>query len=183
MMMLMVYVERISTLGKGKEKESIEWTADGKTFVISHVKHFTSTWLLMLFGSLKFTSFTRKLYRWGFKKIRVYLSVKDGQHGEVLCFGNENFQRDDLTLLPKMRSVTEPKYRHQKPTESIEPDTFNRFLLPVQSSRSRAGQSVPIQNAAGLVELNVNLHSSWISQGLSAPNVLSHHQGHVLHQQ
>jgi len=119
MMMLMMYVERISSrLGKGKGKESIEWTADGKSFVIWHVKDFTSSWLLMFFGNTKFSSFTRKLYRWGFRKIKMCRSTnhKDGQCGRVLCFGNENFQREDMTLLTKMHSITAEKHRRQKPT-------------------------------------------------------------------
>jgi len=116
MMMLMVYVERISArLGKRKGKESIEWTADGKSFVIWHVKDFTSSWLHMFFGKTKFLSFTRKLYRWGFRKIKVCVSIKAGQCGRVLCFGNENFQRNDMTLLTKMLSITAEKHGRQKP--------------------------------------------------------------------
>jgi len=71
-----------------------------------------------VFGQLKFSSFIHKLYRWEFKKITICLSVKDGLQGKVLCFGNENFQRDDLTLLTKMCRVTGPKYQCKKPLES-----------------------------------------------------------------
>ncbi len=223
MMMLMVYVDRIcARLGKGKEKESIEWTADGKTFVIWHVKHFTSTWLPMFFGQLKFSSFIRKLYRWGFKKITVCLPGKDDRHGKVLCFGNENFQNNDLTLLTKMRSVTEPKYRRKKPSEShsigmhqsitnkapadrcvshrydltpkpsqppvgrqctsVEPTSYSHFLIPVQSSRSRAGQSVSDSSEGGPKDSNGRIQTCLISQRLSAPPVSSHHQCHASHQ-
>jgi len=181
MMILIMYVERISArLRKGIDKESIEWTADGRTFVISHVKHFTSTWLPLFFGQLKFSSFIRKLYRWGFKKITICLSEKEGQHGKVLCFGNENFQRDDSTLLTNMRSVTEPKYRRRKSSRSVKPETYSHLLLSVASSGSRTGQSMPTQIAPALIKSNGNLRSSLMSQG---PSVPSHHQGHALHQQ
>jgi len=176
-----MYVERISArLRKGKDKESIEWTADGRTFVISHVKHFTSTWLPMFFGQLKFSSFIRKLYRWGFKKITICLSEKEGQHGKVLCFGNENFQRDNSTLLTNMRSVTACKYRRRKSSRSVEPETYSHLLLSEASSGSRAGQSIPTQISPALIKSNGNLRSSCISQG---PPMPAQHQGHALHQQ
>jgi len=115
MMMLIVYVESVCARpGRKKETESIGWIPDGKSFVIWNTQHFTTTWLAMFFGQLKFSSFTRKLYRWGFRQVKLRLSIKDDQSNRIMCFGNENFQRDDLSLLSKMSSVTAEKCRGQK---------------------------------------------------------------------
>jgi len=138
MMMLMVYVERISArLGKRKGKESIEWTADGKSFVIWHVKDFTSSWLHMFFGKTKFSSFTRKLYRWGFRQIKVCVSIKAGQCGRVLCFGNENFQRNDMTLLTKMLSITAEKHGRQKP-RGVHSSELHQSIMSEASAYGRS---------------------------------------------
>jgi len=196
---------------------------DGQSFVIWNTKHFISTWLVLFFGQLKFSSFTRKLYRWRFRQVKLRLSVKDGLSQRVMCFGNENFQRDDFSVLFEMRSITAEKCRRQSPIElpkkrheinsadtgdgssydytqrkdnvtstsgqqviirhykSIEPDFDTRSLMPTQASISISGQPVPRQTAAGGIEGNTNIVTSWPLQFPSAPPVPSHLRPHDLH--
>jgi len=233
-MMLIMYVERVCARpgGKNKETESIGWMPDGKSFVIWNTEHFTSTWLVLFFGQLKLSSFVRKLYRWRFRQIKLRLSVmmKDGLSQRVMCFGHENFQRDDWRLLSEMHSITAEKCRRQKTIElpetrreinsadttgkavsldykqmkdnvtstttgnqpatirhyesSNEPDFDTRSLMPTQASIvSISGQSVPKQTAAGGIEGNANIVTSWTLPCLSAQPVPSQLLRHALHYQ
>ncbi|CAB9519153.1 HSF-type DNA-binding [Seminavis robusta] len=50
------------------DKRALWWLPDGKTFAINS-KQFTSTILAKKFQGSKFESFTRKLARWGFKRL------------------------------------------------------------------------------------------------------------------
>ncbi|KAL7465621.1 hypothetical protein ACHAXS_005930 [Conticribra weissflogii] len=47
----------------------VEWLPDNKGFVINQKKVFSNTVLPEYFGKAKYTSFTRRLKRWGFKRI------------------------------------------------------------------------------------------------------------------
>ena len=53
------------------------------------------------FKATKFASFTRKLYRWGFRQINRGIGPDD-----PIIFGNEYFQKENRSLIAKMRSVT-----------------------------------------------------------------------------
>jgi len=111
-MLLLAYVERISVT-KGKEQQavnkSIGWTADGKVIVIREREHLTKTWLPLFLGDTKFSSFTRKMYRWGFRK--TYPPSPQQESESAIFFANDNFQRDDIGLLSKMNSTTAQKLR------------------------------------------------------------------------
>eukprot|EP00569_Conticribra_weissflogii_P006898 CAMPEP_0171330796 /NCGR_PEP_ID=MMETSP0878-20121228/2248_1 /TAXON_ID=67004 /ORGANISM="Thalassiosira weissflogii, Strain CCMP1336" /LENGTH=448 /DNA_ID=CAMNT_0011831171 /DNA_START=267 /DNA_END=1613 /DNA_ORIENTATION=- len=47
----------------------VEWLPDNKGFIINQKKFFSNTVLPEYFGRAKYTSFTRRLKRWGFKRI------------------------------------------------------------------------------------------------------------------
>ena len=66
----------------------------GKAFVITDPDAFSSEVLARYFKSTKFKSFTRKLYRWGFRQI-----TKGPDKGS---YHHELFVRDDPTLCVKM---------------------------------------------------------------------------------
>lgn len=73
---------------------SIHWMPHGKAFVITDPDAFSSEVLARYFKSTKFKSFTRKLYRWGFRQI-----TKGPDKGS---YHHELFLRDDPTLCVKM---------------------------------------------------------------------------------
>ena len=79
----------------------IQWCEDGKSFIIRNPDDFTRQVVPKFFKATKFSSFTRKLYRWGFRQINRGIGPDD-----PIIFGNEFFQRDDESLIAKMRSVT-----------------------------------------------------------------------------
>ena len=62
---------------------------------------FTKTVLPRYFKATKFSSFTRKLYRWGFRQVNRGIGPED-----PIVFGNEFFQRDAEELMTQMKSVT-----------------------------------------------------------------------------
>lgn len=87
----------------------IAWLPDGKTFIIRDPEEFTRKVLSKFFKATKFSSFTRKLYRWGFRQVNRGIGPDD-----PIIFGNESFQRDKEELMANMRSVTAASTRKQE---------------------------------------------------------------------
>lgn len=106
MMNLMKYVEEKNKV----EKEfCISWLPEGKAFVIYNIKEFTSSVIPKFFKASKFCSFTRKLYRWGFRQLNRGIGPD-----EPIIFGNEYFQRDNADLMVNMRSITAASIRKRE---------------------------------------------------------------------
>lgn len=61
----------------------VSWTPDGKSFVIHNMQIFQSYILPRYFHGIKFDSFQRKLYRWGFTKNLNYKLIKRGEHDDI----------------------------------------------------------------------------------------------------
>lgn len=91
-----------------QETFCVAWLPDGKSFVIRNPDEFTRKVLPRFFKATKFSSFTRKLYRWGFRQVNRGIGPDD-----PIIFGNEFFQRDELELMTKMRSITAATTRKQ----------------------------------------------------------------------
>jgi len=106
MMNLMKYVDERNKI----EKEfCISWLPEGKAFVIYNIKEFTSSVIPKFFKASKFCSFTRKLYRWGFRQLNRGIGPD-----EPIIFGNEYFQRDNADLMVNMRSITAASIRKRE---------------------------------------------------------------------
>jgi hypothetical protein len=119
-MLLLVHVDRMcAKSGKREGDESIGWVNEGKSFAIRDKQHLTSRWLPLFFSQSKFSSFTRKLYRWGFRKIHP--GPSGSEKAPVVVFANENFLRDKTELLPNMRSITAAKMRSELLIQAIRP--------------------------------------------------------------
>eukprot|EP00977_Amphora_coffeiformis_P015667 scaffold4617_cov224-Amphora_coffeaeformis.AAC.1 len=101
----------------------IAWTMGGLALKIppgSPREALVHQWLPLFFPHGKFTSFTRKLYRWGFRQVEVPqqnnqdpgtigLSSSDAttdSKTKTLWFAHAYFQRDQPTLMAYMQSVT-----------------------------------------------------------------------------
>lgn len=106
-MLLLTHVERDSAkTGKKSDASSIAWTADGKAFVIRNEEEFTTSVLPLVFGRSKFSSFTRRLYRWGFRRIGTNAARGNDVLRKGKLFYHEHFQRDDKQLLSKIQGMT-----------------------------------------------------------------------------
>jgi hypothetical protein len=110
-MKMMRYVEEH---GKDKPDYCISWLPDGKSFVIRNPDEFTRTIVPQFFKATKFSSFTRKLYRWGFRQINRGIGPDD-----PIIFGNEHFDRDNEHLMAGMRSVTAAGTRKAEQQRSV----------------------------------------------------------------
>mmetsp|Transcript_117818 Transcript_117818/g.175995 ORF Transcript_117818/g.175995 Transcript_117818/m.175995 type:complete len:323 (-) Transcript_117818:142-1110(-) len=75
-------------------EDIISWTPSGKAFSILKPKQFVADILPDHFKSAKYSSFTRKLHRWGF--MRHYRGDESG------AFYHPDFQRDRLDLVEQM---------------------------------------------------------------------------------
>lgn len=102
-------MEMMQFADKQEKGFCVEWLDDGKSFIINNSKVFTDTIIPKFFKATKFSSFTRKLYRWGFRQINRGIGPED-----PIIFGNDNFQRDNLELMAEMRSVTAASVRRQE---------------------------------------------------------------------
>jgi hypothetical protein len=144
-MLLLMHVEKEwAKSGRKPENAPVAWMPDGKSFVIRSKEKLVSDLLPQFFRQGKFSSFTRKLYRWGFRQVNMQ---RDRQQ-QAMYFGNEFFRRDDKALLTNMRSTTAAGIRREKAAESNESgeeyEEIPSDLQPrLQTVDSRAGFSLP----------------------------------------
>jgi hypothetical protein len=102
-MLMLSHIDR-EKAKSGKRDPCACWSQDGHAFIVRSRKEFVATLLPLFFRDAKFSSFTRKLYRWGFRQI--CFPKKVNRKDREMIFGHEHFQRDDKALMANMRSVT-----------------------------------------------------------------------------
>lgn len=135
----------------------ISWLPSGKSFVILKPKLFTLQILPGHFKSAKYSSFTRKLHRWGF--MRHYRGEEAG------AFFHEDFQRGCLDLVEKMTcfkhneqpAKPSPTLSRSQPTnESImNAAVISKAHVAATSRSMPAPQVHPISTALPLQFTNV----------------------------
>jgi hypothetical protein len=80
----------------------VTWNDGGLSFTIRDSETFVRNVVPEFFGgATKFSSFTRKLYRWGFRQVNRGIGPDD-----PIIFASDNFQRYLPQLMQNMRSVT-----------------------------------------------------------------------------
>lgn len=117
-MLTLTHVEKLIKTGALESEQSIGWVLDGNAFVIRDKDQFCTEWLPIFFGQAKFSSFTRKLYRWGFRKVNITQQHARSLPENAYFFGNEYFRRDDKARLSQMRSITAAKTRSERAHEN-----------------------------------------------------------------
>lgn len=106
----------------------VAWCEDGRSFVIRNCDDFTRDVVPKYFKPTKFSSFTRKLYRWGFRQINRGLGPDD-----PVIFGCAYFQRDAPEEMAHMRSVTAAGTRKETTPEPIHPSMVGAVVgIPQQ---------------------------------------------------
>lgn len=136
----------MKVLSNEEYAEIITWMPSGKSFYILKPKAFVSTILSKHFKTAKYSSFTRKLYRWGF--VRQYRGEEAG------AYFHKNFQKDRMDLVEKMRCrkdepakpfcVPSPRQQavsKQRPNIPQQPMTQNTNLQQIPSST--ASSNIP----------------------------------------
>jgi hypothetical protein len=149
---------------KQQENYCAAWLPDGKSFVIRNPDEFTRQVLPNFFKATKFSSFTRKLYRWGFRQVNRGIGPDD-----PIIFGNEFFQRDDRELMTKMRSITAASTRKQEQSnmqlmsqkralESMDAERDHKRVLLEQIMQQKAALNQQQHNMmGGMNVMNMNL--------------------------
>ena len=112
------------------ESFCIAWLPDGLSFVIRNPDEFTRTVVIKFFKATKFSSFTRKLYRWGFRQVNRGIGPED-----PIIFGNDHFQRDNLELMTHMRSITAATIRKQE-EDNLQWSNQKRALESIESEQN-----------------------------------------------
>lgn len=120
-------------LSKEENSDVITWLDHGKGFMIIQKKRFVTEVMPMYFKQSKFTSFTRKLNRWGF--IRVSRGPEMGAYYHRL------FQRNNLRLCLQM--TCQPN----KPSSPINYGNSRQSMNPtVYPALSRQPMDTPVAN-------------------------------------
>jgi HSF-type DNA-binding len=111
----------------------IGWLPSGKAFVVHKPKVFASTIMPEHFKSAKYSSFTRKLHRWGFA--RQYRGEETG------AFFHVDFQRDRLDLVEKMACNKQESGKMIKAEGAPKP--FKKPSMDVTFSKKFRGIATP----------------------------------------
>mmetsp|Transcript_25513 Transcript_25513/g.53692 ORF Transcript_25513/g.53692 Transcript_25513/m.53692 type:complete len:643 (-) Transcript_25513:99-2027(-) len=91
----------------------MSWLPDGKSFLVRDPVACTQTIIPLFFKQAKFTSITRKLYRWGFHQVERHDSEGPPLPPDAMIFANENFQRDARHKIANMKSMTTSNQRRK----------------------------------------------------------------------
>lgn len=127
-MLLLEDVERqCARQGRNSHKACIAWTNDGRAFVITDQDELVNSFLPRTFPKTKFSSFTRKLYRWGFRQMGLNESKKGS--GCPKIFAHDLFRRDNKQLMAHMQSTTAEGARRAQSMLQTDP------VLPSLSSQ------------------------------------------------
>lgn len=129
-------VKLMQMLSAGQFEHIISWTPDGLSFVVKKPSLLVDEVLPLYFKEVKYTSFTRKLHRWGFVKI---LRGK-----ELSAYLHKNFQRGNLRLCEQM---------HCSKTSGL--SSGHGAVSSASTEVSRSSANRPIKNAPMTAENSI----------------------------
>lgn len=101
----------------------ISWLPCGIVFVIKNRHSFTREVMPQYFEQVKYTSFTRKLHRWGFRRH----GIDDG------AYSHQKFKRGKFSLCAKMRMVRQVVKDHVKVKPIIKKSSEAQALRDMES--------------------------------------------------
>ncbi|GKY97504.1 hypothetical protein MPSEU_000708600 [Mayamaea pseudoterrestris] len=196
LMLMLMHAERLAaSTGKRPEEMPIGWVNNGLAFVIRSKTELVSGWLTLFFRQAKFSSFTRKLYRWGFRQVNnagVEPTLSPPQHRDsVMYFGNENFQRENKARLANMRSVTAAGRRREQAeqaqvtaaTESKEQDFYHRMSLEQRGNLHQSHLQHLLPHSNQMLNNNASLLQLRNTQAaLASLGGMDQHSNPLLHQ-
>ena len=146
-------VQLMKVLSNKEFADIIAWTPSGKAFNILQPKLFTAKILPSHFKQAKYSSFTRKLHRWGF--MRHYRGPEAG------AFFHKHFRRGRMDLAEKMSCAkpggSSPPSKPKKPVTVTNTTGMNMLLDASASSRdgmsNGPGLAAIMGNSLGLPQL------------------------------
>jgi len=115
----------IDVLSNKEHSDIISWLSHGRGFMIYKTKQFVTTVMPKYFKQTKFPSFTRKLSRWGFKRV---------QRGpEVGVYYHALFKRDNPRLCLQIRCLPKKMKRDGQELFSLFENQIGPNLTPYHS--------------------------------------------------
>jgi len=127
LMIMLMHVDKcFPTHGEKMKLAPAGFLENGGAFFIRDKDELAANWLPLFFDKIKFSSFTRKLYRWGFKQVSI---LGTSLPYDTMFFHNNNFQRDRKGLLPRMRSVTALTRRKEEAAAKLRQEQQLRAVM------------------------------------------------------
>lgn len=148
--------------------EIIAWTPSGKAFNILQPKAFVASILPDHFKSAKYSSFTRKLHRWGF--MRHYRGPEAG------AFFHKHFRRGRMDLVEKMScykpaapssggmNMTSSASKTPKSSSKKKMSNDNAPAMDTSASSRTSGSLGASNNALSMMK-NLGLHHQFAGAG------------------
>jgi hypothetical protein len=191
LLLLIVQAEREAMKsGRSSETACFAWTNDGQGVILRTTEEFQRK-ILPLASSCgaKLLSFTRKLYRWGFRQARPKDHNKDVRQ-KIFC--HPMFQRDNKPLMVGMKSTTAEGTRRalaaksliaiqetKTPEEQLEaqrPSTIlDQHLAVRDSSRSSSSLALLIGTRPAPYHESMIVPSAGSYRSLRLPPLDAHH--------
>jgi hypothetical protein len=124
LLLLLEHAAREAVKSGGSAKTAcLAWTPDGKGIILRTTQELQNKILPMASCGGKLLSFTRKLYRWGFRQAR-------SKYEKQKIFCHPLFQRDDRRLMVGMKSITAEGTKRALAAKSLM--AFQESRLPEQ---------------------------------------------------
>ena len=142
----------MKVLSDKKFNDVISWTPSGKSFAVLDAKEFTAGILPDHFKSAKFSSFTRKLHRWGFT--RHYRGEEAG------AFFHKDFQKDRLDLAEKMTCKNEVPMPKSTSAIAVSSASVKNTPQPPGPQRLLPEGRVPLRAALPKMQAHIPLPST-----------------------
>jgi hypothetical protein len=159
----------MTVLSDPKFHHIIEWLPSGKSFVIYKPKAFATDILPSRFKSAKYSSFTRKLHRWGF--------VRHFRGGDSGAFFHPDFQKGRLDLAESMTCCQQQKEAASKKARKIKLNNKN------SNNKSQANSDPPPPSRLSASNQKVgtgSFRSVMDATGSSTTDILRQNQAQLL---
>ena len=165
-------------LSDEENTDCISWMPHGRSFLIHDPYKFTDTVLPKYFKGTKFSSFTRKLYRWGFRQI--------SKGPDADTFFHKLFRRDKKTLCDRMTCKEEIRDGCPELHEGINAYSLMRMEqsdMLQEMIRKKEDADKAAERIAAVDAVQKKAASEVAAAAPSSPAVGTFHTGHEQRQQ
>jgi len=175
--LVLTFPQRLhDVLSRTEAQSAVVWTTDGLHFLIISPRQFVSSVLPKYFKQTKFASFTRKLNRWGFRRI------SSGPNVGAYC--NKLFQRDNPSLSLQMRcldavakySTNESETQQVLPASTQLPGIGSLFHMQPFAQASGMQPILPLMTAQGAMAGASHMQLAQRTNGTTVSDMIQPHQ-------
>jgi len=132
----MIFFQKLHSMICNETKSGcIEWSLDGKSFIILIKDRFTNEVLPRYFGKAKFTSFSRRLKRWGFKRGDGGAYYHEQFHRNLIFDDNDDVPMFDFSSSSATNLNLPLKKRKWSPSSSPQEERREDVMVMPQMMR------------------------------------------------